>query len=300
MPTKRRLVALAAVLGLASLAVPASGREGGPVAGVLVERVITAVGTVHPDERPPSVSETSGFERRVDPSGRTLSEGGFPVSSAGPLEPVGSFGCSGRGSPPGYRDHSQGGGPVRLEADVGGAAARAVFHVYSLAGAREVEGGPTTQVLVCSAGGARAGAGQRLLQAGVGGAYDDAAHSHIIGKRWLVGPAPARAEDGYAFAGGDGEAGATGYIEQDPVGELEGSFLGPFPTDFDDYFRNALAGWWEHPCLDGAGCTPADGSAAFQGSLAGGLWEFYDPPRDYQFRLALFFAVACVDLLSCP
>lgn len=267
------------------------------MAGVLVERVITAVVTVHADERPPSVTETSGFERRVDPSGRTLSEGAFAVASNG--EPVAAFGCSGQGGPPGYRDHSQGGGPVRLEADADGGAARSVFHVYSLAGAREVEGGPTTQVLVCSAGGARAGGGQRLLQAGVGAAYDDTEESYILGKRWLVGPTPARGEDGYAFAGGE-EAGANGYIEQDPVGELEGSFLGPFPSAFDDYFRNGLAGWWEHPCLDGAGCTPADGSAAFQGSLAGGLWEFYDLPRSYRFRLALFFAVACVDPLSCP
>ena len=95
--------------------------------------------------------------------------------------------------------------------------------------------------------------------------------------------------------------GASGSIEQDPSGVLKGSFLGPFPSGFDDYFVNGVAGWWEHPCHDGAACGPADGSPVFQGSLAGGVWEFYDDPGgDYRFRVASFFAVACADPLTCP
>lgn len=86
--SKRLVVAVAAVLFAALVSAPASSREGAPVTGVLIERTVTAVVTVHGDGRPPDVSEMAGFERRVDPSGRTISEGPFPVQ-AGPLEPLG-------------------------------------------------------------------------------------------------------------------------------------------------------------------------------------------------------------------
>lgn len=269
------------------------------MAGLLVERMVTAEVTVPAGGGPVSVSEPKGFERRVDPSGRTLSEGSFPLALNPNREVIGKFGCSGRGSSPGLRDHSET-GPVRLDVNVGGGSARSVFHISSLVGGRQADGHPTVQVLICSAGGARFGShgSQRVLQAGIGAAYDDTEHSYILGKQWPVGDTPDRAQDSYSFAGGD--AGADGTIEQDPSGELEGSFLGPFPTDFDNYFRNGMAGWWEHPCLDGDACGPTDGSAVFQGSLAGGLWEFYDDtPRDYRFRVALFFAVACAEPLDC-
>jgi hypothetical protein len=114
---------------------------------LLLERIITAVVTVHGDGRPPGVSEVTGFERRVDPSGRTISEGHFPVQPRA-VEPLGVFGCSGRGDAPGFRDHSEAVGPVRLDVDVAGDAARSAFHVYSLAGGRGVEGRSTLQVLV--------------------------------------------------------------------------------------------------------------------------------------------------------
>jgi hypothetical protein len=271
------------------------------VAGVLVERVVTAVVTVPADGGPVSVSEPSGFERRVDPSGRTLSEGGFPVPSGVRLEPVGAFGCSARGSSPGFRDHSEA-APVRLDVDVGGGAARSVFHVYSLVGGRQMEGRPTVQVLICSAGGGRpAGGNQRLLQAGVGAAYGDTQDSHLLGKNWLDGPTPPRGEGSFSFFGA-ADTGADGWLEQEPAGEVEGSLIGPFPSGFDDYFANAAAGWWQHPCVDdGPVCGPADGSTVFQGSLAGALWEFYDDgARDYRFRVALFLAVACANPGACP
>ncbi len=299
-PRVRRLVVgAAAVLVAAHVAAPASGREGAPVAGVLVERILTAVVTVHGDGRPPEVSEVAGFERRVDPSGRTIAEGPFPVQP-GAAEPLGVFGCSGRGDAPGFLDHSEAAGPVRLDVDVAGDGARSAFHVYSLAGGRTVEGRDALQVMVCMAGGGRAGEGRRLLQAGVGAAYDDTEHTHLLGKRWLDGPTPPRGEDGYVFFGSD--TGADGWVEQEPAGKVEGSLIGPFDSDFNDYFRNAAAGWWQHPCLDdGPACGPADGSTAFQGSLAGALWEFYDDaPRDYRFRVAVFFAMACTNPDACP
>lgn len=65
------------------------------------------------------------------------------------------------------------------------------------------------QVLICSAGGARAAERQRLLQAGVGAAYDHREESHILGKSWPTGPTPARVEERYGFAGG-GDTGAVG------------------------------------------------------------------------------------------
>jgi hypothetical protein len=90
-------------------------------------------------------------------------------------------------------------------------------------------------------------------------------------------------------------------VEQEPAGKVEGSLIGPFDSGFNDYFRNAAAGWWQHPCLDdGTMCGPADGSTVFQGSLAAAVWEFYDDvPRDHRFRIASFLAVACADPGAC-
>jgi hypothetical protein len=179
------------------------------------------------------------------------------------------FGCSGRGDAPEFRDHSEAAGPVRLDVDVSGDAARSAFHVYSLAGGRGAEGRSTLQVLVCMAGGGLAGVGRRLLQAGVGTAYDDTERTHLLGKAWLDGPTPTRGEGSFSFFGAAG-TGADGWVEQEPAGKVEGSLIGPFDSDFNDYFRNAAAGWWQHGCVDdGPVCGPADGSAVFQGSVAG-------------------------------
>ena len=294
------MVAAAAVLLAASAPAPASGREGAPVAGVLIERMVTAVVAVHADGRPPEVSELAGFERRVDPSGRTLSEGPFPVPP-GPEEPVGVFGCAARGTARGFRDHSAA-GPVRLDVDVAGDTSRSVFHLYSLAGGRTVDGRPTLQVLACMAGRGQAGEGRRLLQAGIGAAYDDTEHTHLLGRVWLDGDPAAREEAGFSFFGA-ADTGADGWVEQEPAGKVEGSLIGPFESGFNDYFRNAAVGWWQHPCLDdGPVCGPADGSTAFQGSLASAVWEFYDDAaaRDHRFRVAAFFAVACANPAACP
>ncbi|MGH9034694.1 MAG: hypothetical protein ACRD0O_02950, partial [Acidimicrobiia bacterium] len=248
------------------------------------------------DGRAPEVSEPAGFERRLQPFVATISEGPVPVAPA-VAEPVGVFGCQGWGSEPGFRDLSAGAEPVRL-ADGGGAA---VFHLYSLVGGRTVDGRETLQVMVCMAGGARSGEGRRLLQAGVGAAYDDPERTHLVGRRWLDAATPARGEDGYLFSG-SADAGADGWVEQEPAGWLEGSPIGPFDSDFYDYGRNAAAGWWKHPCVDdGPICGPADGSMVFQGSLAGALWEFSDgTTAERRFRVVLFLAEACINPGACP
>jgi hypothetical protein len=298
----RRLAVVAvAVLVAAGSPTPASGREGAPVIGMLVERTVTEVVTVHADGRPPEGSELQSFERRVDPSGRTISEGSIPVARE-TADSIGVFGCSGRGNAEGFRDHSQPAGPVHLDLVVAGAKARSVFHVYSLAEGRTVGGRPATQVLVCMAGGGQARDGRRLLQAGMGAAYDDTENTHILGKSWLDGTPAARDEAGFSFFGA-ADTGADGWVEQEPAGKVEGSMIGPFPSAFDDYFRNAAAGWWQHPCVDdGPVCGPADGSTVFQGSLAGAVWEFYDEDafRDHRFRVALFLTVNCPTLVGCP
>jgi hypothetical protein len=109
------LVGTVAVVCVANVAVPASGREGAPVAGMLIERIVTAIVAVHGNGQPPSVSEVNGFERRVDTAGRTISEEPFDVAPSADLEPVGGFGCSAQGDAPGFRDHSEPVEPVRLE-----------------------------------------------------------------------------------------------------------------------------------------------------------------------------------------
>ena len=293
---RQRLLVGAVVILLASQASgPVWSLESAPVTGVLIQRTVSAVVTVHPDGRAPEVSEPAGFERRLQPFVATFSEGPVPVTPAG-AEPIGVFGCEGRGGEPGFRDLSAAAGPVRLGI---GDSARSAFHLYSLAG-RTVDGRSTLQVMVCMAGGARSGEGRRLLQAGVGAAYDDAEDGYLLNRRWLDAATPARGEDGYLFSG-SADAGAAGWVEQEPTGWLDGSSLGPFDSDFDDYSLNAAAGWWKHPCVDdGPLCGPDDGSTVFQGSLAGALWEFSDDTTvDRRFRVVLFLAEACTTPNAC-
>ncbi|MGH9039885.1 MAG: hypothetical protein ACRDZ3_06605 [Acidimicrobiia bacterium] len=293
---QRLLVGAVVILLTSPTTLPASGLESAPVTGVRIERTVTAVVTVHPDGRAPEVSEPEGFERRLQPFVTTISEGPVPVAPA--AEPAGVFGCKGRGREPGFRDLSVTAGPVRLGAGDG---AGAVFHLYSMAGGRTVEGRDTLQVMVCMAGGARSADGRRLLQAGVGAAYDDTDVTRLIGRRWLDAATPPRGEDGYLFFG-SAEAGADGWMEQEPVGWLEGSPVSPFDSDFSDYARNAAVGWWKHPCVDdGPVCGPTDGSTVFQGTLAGALWEFSDDTTaDRRFRVVLFIAEACINPTACP
>jgi len=289
-----RLVLIVAVVASLAVGVPALAGEGAPVVGVRVERVLTAAVTVRLDGAA-AVGETEGFERQVDASGRVLSETPIVPHAGAALPPLGEFGCEASGAAPGFTDHSQPAGPARLDFDADGGGARSVFHAYTLAGARRGQNRPTVQVLVCLAGGARPADGWHLLQAGVGAAYDSKEKTFGLGSRWLDGPTPAIGEDGYRF--GSAEVGATGRIVQEPRGGLEGSLIGPFESDLNDYFRNALAGWWEDPCLDEAPvCLPTDGSDQFQGSLAGGLWEFFAdeiPADGLRFRIASFSTLSC-------
>jgi hypothetical protein len=243
--------------------VPASARDDVAVEGTLIERMVSATVTVTADGV--TVSEPSGFERRRDGAEHPLALG-----SSG----EGAFGCRGTGD----ARHL---GDIRLA----GGGSGGLFSLYSLPGQPQ----DTTQVLICLAGGARAGKDERLLQAGVGAAYEGD-ESRKLGMRWLTGPTPPRGEDGWFFAGSR-TAGADGFIEQAPADHLEGSFIGPFDSDFDDHFRNAAAGWWEDDCVDAEqGCRHTDGSRAFQGSLAGALWEFPASEESHRFQVALFWA----------
>jgi hypothetical protein len=290
-----RLLVVVAVTASLAAGVPASAGQGAPVVGVRVERMLTAMVTVRLGGAA-SVGEAGGFERQVDQSGRVLSETPIVPNGGAALTPVGEFGCVASGAAPGFTDHSTHAGPARLESDLDGGGARSVFHVYTLEGARRVGDRRTVQVLVCLAGGARPADGWRLLQAGVGAAYDSKDETFMLGGRSLDGPTPPIAEDGYGF-GSTADVGAAGRIVQQPRGGVEGSLVGPFETGLNDYFRNALAGWWEDPCLDEAAvCLPTDGSDTFQGSLAGGLWEFFadDVPADgFRFRIASFSTLSC-------
>lgn len=291
-----RAVLIAALAAVTFPGVGAFAWEGPPVAGVRVERMLTAVVTVRLDG-PVIVGEAGGFERRVDPSGRVLSETALAPGIDLPATPLGDFGCAPDGTRPGFVDHSETGGPVRLGIDVPGGSSSAVFHAYTLEGARRGVGDRTTvQALFCLAGGAQATDGWRLLQAGVGVAYDSREESFLLGKRWLDGSAPAVGEDTYRF-GSAHEVGARGRIRQEPRGIVEGSFIGPIESDFDEYFRNGLAGWWQDGCVDdAAACLQTDGSEQFQGSLAGGLWEFFAdeiPDGGLRFRVASFSVFSC-------
>lgn len=295
-----RLAVAVITVGLGA-APPAEAREGATVAGVRVERYLSAMVTIRPDSGGYAVEQARGFERRSDSNDRMLSD--TPVTShkgAEPLPPLGEFGCTPYGDNPGPTDHTAA-GPVRVDVDLFGGDSRAAFHLYSLRNARRAGHRPTTQILLCAAGGARPSDGWRLLQAGIGATYDSG-DSHKLGMDWPRGEAGAETGKGFRF-GSDAEVGAVGRIIQRPGGKLEGSFIGPFDSDFDDTFNNAVASWWQTPCLDDAPvCAPADGSDAFQGSIGGALWEFFTdeiPADGLRFRVATFTTLACPTHADC-
>ena len=267
--------------------------EGATVTGVRLERYVTVKVTIHSDGRL-DVEPAQGFERRSDSSGNVLSDTPLTPEGKEPLPAVGQFGCTAFGDSPDHTDHTAA-GPVRVDVDRPGGGTRSAFHLASLRDARGVDHRPTTQVLVCAVGGAQPGGGWRLLQAGVGASYDSR-HTYKLGMDWPQGEAAADTEEGFAF-GSDADVGAVGGIHQQPGGALKGSLVSPFDSDFNDTFNNAVAGWWQTPCLDDDPvCGPGDGSGAFQGSIAGGLWEFFTdeiPAEGLRFRLASFTTLAC-------
>lgn len=291
-------MALLAATAAVSAGVPAVGREGAPVAGIRVERVLSAVLTIGPGGRT-EISEVGGFERRVDPSGEVLAETDLEPHDGRPLPPLGEFRCVGQGrTGAGFTDHSRASGPARLDLDAAGSGMRAAFWAYSLDPARLVGENrrPTRQVEVCLAGGALATDDWRLLQAGAGVAYDEGDRTFKLGMDWPKGPTPAEATGGFQL-GSPVKAGVVGRILQDPEDRLLGSFLGPVDSEFDEYFENGVAGWWNDLCLDGTACTAADGSDRFHGNLAYAVWEYLPdeiPADGLRFRLAAFATFACV------
>jgi hypothetical protein len=297
--TSGRPLALAIAVACLGAIPSVRAGEGATVAGVRLERYVTVKATIRSDGAL-DVEPAAGFERRSDSSGRVLSDTPLTPEGRAPLAPIGQFGCTAFGESPDRTDHTAA-GPVRVDVDRPGGASRSAFHLSSLRDARGVNGRPTTQVLVCAVGGARPVGGWRLLQAGVGASYDSRT-TYKLGMDWPKGEAAADTEKGFAF-GADSDVGAVGRIHQQPGGKLEGSLVGPFDSDFNDTFNNAVAGWWQTPCLDDAEvCGAADGSDAFQGSIAGGLWEFFTdeiPAEGLRFRLASFTALACFTADGC-
>lgn len=297
----QRLIGL---LGSAMLAagVPAVAEDGAPAAGVRVERMLSAMLTLEADGRTTLEDET-GFERRVAPNGEVLSEFHLEPDGEAPLRPLGEFRCVGQGrSGAGFTDHSRRRGPARLEADGIGGGIRSAFWAYSLDPARLVGENrrPTRQVQVCVAGGAMAADGWKLLQAGAGAAYADEEYSYRLTLDWPKGPTPPEASGGFQL-GSPTKAGVVGRIAQTPEDRLSGSFVGPVPSEFDDFFENGVAGWWQAVCLDGAACTPADGSEQFHGNLAYAVWEFLPdeiPADGLRFRIASYATLLCVPGLA--
>ena len=279
--------------------IPAAAQEDGAlVAGVRVDRVLSAVLTITGDGRT-ALSDLSGFERRLAPNGEVLSETDLEADDEAPLKPLGEFRCVGQGkSGSGFTDHTRGRGPARLEVDTWGGGMRSAFWAYSLDPARLVGENrrPTRQVEVCLAGGAMAADGWKLLQAGAGVAYDDPEYTYRLGMDWPKGPTPVEATGGFQL-GSPTKAGVVGRITQEPEDRLNGSFIGPAESEFDEYFENGVAGWWQDLCLDEPACTAADGSEHFHGNIAYAVWEFLPdeiPADGLRFRLASYATLLCV------
>lgn len=276
----------------------AAQEEAAPVGGVRVDRVLSAVLTITGDGRT-ELSDLSGFERRSAPNGDVLSELHLEPDDEAPLKPLGEFRCAGQGkSGSGFSDHTRGRGPARLEVDAWGGGMRSAFWAYSLNPARLVGENrrPTRQVAVCLAGGAMAADGWKLLQAGAGAAYEDAEYSYKLGMGWASGTTPAEATGGSQL-GSPTKAGVVGRMTQEPEDRLTGSLIGPADSEFDEYFENGVAGWWQDLCLDESACTAADGSDHFHGNIAYAVWEFLPdeiPAGGLRFRLASYATLLCV------
>ncbi|MGQ0842978.1 MAG: hypothetical protein ACT4QF_02470 [Sporichthyaceae bacterium] len=132
---------------------------------------------------------------------------------------------------------------------------------------------PRTQWVGCAAGGAKLADGFRVIQAGGGLAYKDAAKSWKLGMAWKSGAAPARYELASGFPVAYEKTGAmVGTVRQNKGGQLLGSFSAPVTTAADGLERNSSFAYWQDRCMDSPACAGAEGSRVFQGATASAAW----------------------------
>lgn len=174
-----------------------------------------------------------------------------------------------------------------------------LYYPYRQRNARTINGVSQLQWLICANGGSDTQNGYRALVTGPGVAFKNSSTTRKIKQTWKEGQTQSNTSISLGFEVGSGPVTVTGSITQNPVHVLKGSIVGPYASDFDQYSRNAAAGWWDTNC--GWLCTRASGSSDFQGSAAEALWEFPMPTssRTYTFILGRWLEYHCSNIFGC-
>jgi hypothetical protein len=154
-----------------------------------------------------------------------------------------------------------------------------------------------SEVISCFAGGATMSEGYRLLQAGAGAAFRDAAQSHRMGMAWPDGePGTVTSKGGAPFPlGFETNSGVVGTVRQGPDGRLTGSFMAPAENPTEPYTRNGAYAWWEiaDGCLDDSRCD-GTGDRGFHGSTGNAAW-IVEKGSPAIFVITGFARYACAD-----
>jgi hypothetical protein len=174
-----------------------------------------------------------------------------------------------------------------------------LYYPYRQRNARTINGVSQLQWLICANGGSDTQNGYRALVTGPGVAFKNSSTTRKIDHRWKEGQTQTNTSITLGFQVGSDPVSVTGSITQNPVHVLKGSIVGPYASDFDQYSRNAAAGWWDTNC--GWLCTRASGSSDFQGSAVEALWEFPMPTssRTYTFLLGRWLEYHCSNIFGC-
>ncbi|MGQ0467991.1 MAG: hypothetical protein ACT4QG_22075 [Sporichthyaceae bacterium] len=234
----------------------------------------SAVLTFTPGSSTPTVTDVVVGQRPVDANGTSTGADRILADSPTATDPRGkaaAVDCGWRGP---KRHGVETFAPQRVRVSTGlGTLDLATAFAQAPKTTKYVGEPPRTQWVGCAAGGAKLADGFRVIQAGGGVAYKDAAKSWKLGMAWENGPAPARYELASGFPVAHENTGAmVGSVRQNKGGQLLGSFSAPVDTPAEGLERNSSFAYWQDPCLDSPACPGTEGSRGFQGATATAAW----------------------------
>lgn len=240
-------------------------------------------------------SELTAVGRLVDDAGKLL-QPAFSRSVALDAGAESGLACVKKGrSARGFTAHA----PVDTFRQSKHGLVRGLFHLYSKQKARTVGRYKTLQYEMCGVGGADLANGFKAYRAGVGVAYKDPTNTSLIGWKWQSGSTPKNYSLDLGFELGTEKSplAISSSLSQQAHEQLTGSFVPPVGgTGLEPFARNAALAWWEDGCETRTGpCLRNEGSGAFQGAIAHGLWEFPQTTAKQTrwFRVASFFKQQC-------